>query len=254
MHIFDILRQSLQKQLCIVFNENHVAGIGHPPADGKDRLCRTLRRRQAVSFTQCMVSHSLKLGVNVLQNREEKHFLGFVEFIERALRNADRLRQLIYGGFLHPQRDSTAPRFLQQRLAELLGLVIGKSQAHAPLNMTISVYLVILYHASFWFARGVEKNILILTKNYFPLTHCFMKALLFLWQRTAPPSELKLHPLTRFLSKFESFAKTSRRNTACFLLLIRLKMRWRNCTKSLIWWKRKCLAFPQTESASFRCR
>ena len=73
-------------------------------------------------------SDSVKLGVNVLQNREEKHFLGFVEFIERALRNADRLRQLIHGGFLHPQRDSAMPRFLQQRLAELLGLVIGKSQ------------------------------------------------------------------------------------------------------------------------------
>ena len=129
MHVFDILRQSLQKQLRIVFNENHVAGIGQPPADGKNRLCRTLRRRQAVCFAQCMVSHSVKLGVNVLQNREEKHFLGFVEFIERALRNADRLRQLIHGGFLHPQRDSTMSRFLQQRLAELLSLVIGKSQA-----------------------------------------------------------------------------------------------------------------------------
>ena len=66
--------------------------------------------------------------MNVLQNREEKHFLGFVEFIERALRNADRLRQLIHGGFFHPQRDGAAPRFLQQRLAELLSLVIGKSQ------------------------------------------------------------------------------------------------------------------------------
>ena len=50
MDIFDVLRQSLQKQLRIVFNENHVAGIGQPPADGKNRLCRTLRRRQAVSF------------------------------------------------------------------------------------------------------------------------------------------------------------------------------------------------------------
>ena len=88
-------------------------------------------------------------------------FLGFVEFIERALRNADRLRQLIHGGFLHPQRDSAMPRFLQQCLAELLSLVIGKSQARASLNMTVSVYLVILYRASFWFARGVEKKSLI---------------------------------------------------------------------------------------------
>ena len=111
-----------------MFNENHVAGIRQSPTDGKNRLCRALRRRQAVNFAQCMVSHSVKLGVNVLQNREEKHFLGFVEFIERALCNADRLRQLLYGGFLHPQRDSTMPRFLQQRLAELLSLVIGKSQ------------------------------------------------------------------------------------------------------------------------------
>ena len=95
-----------------------------------------------------MVSHSVKLGVNVLQNREEKHFLGFVEFIERALCNADRLRQLLYGGFLHPQRDSTMSRFLQQRLAELLSLVIGKSQGRAlHENMTASVLLVILYRA-----------------------------------------------------------------------------------------------------------
>ena len=72
--------------------------------------------------------------MNVLQNREEKHFLGFVEFIERALRNADRLRQLIHGGFFHPQCDGAAPRFLQQCLAELLGLVIGKSQARASLK------------------------------------------------------------------------------------------------------------------------
>ena len=77
---------------------------------------------------QCAVSYSAKLGVNALQNREEKHFLGFVEFIERALRNADRLRQLLYGGFLHPQCDGAAPRFLQQCLSELLSLVIGKSQ------------------------------------------------------------------------------------------------------------------------------
>ena len=108
-----------------------------------------------------MVSHSVKLGVNVLQNREEKHFLGFVEFIERALRNPDRLRQLIHGGFLHPQRDSAMSRFLQQRLAELLGLVIGKSQACAPSNMTVLVCLVILYRASFRFARGAGKNSLI---------------------------------------------------------------------------------------------
>ena len=128
MDIFDVIRQSLQKQLRIVFNESHVAGIGQPPADGKNRLCRTLRRRQAVCFAQCMVSHSVKIGVNVLQNREEKHFLGFVEFIERALRNADRLRQLLYGGFLHPKRDSTMSRFLQQRLAELFCFVFGKSQ------------------------------------------------------------------------------------------------------------------------------
>ena len=132
MHIFDILRQSLQKQLRIVFNENHIAGIGQPPTDGKDSLCRTFRRLQAVRFAQCMVSHSVKLGVNVLQNREEKHFLGFVEFIERALRNAGRLRQLLYGGFLHPQCDGAAPCFLQQCLAELISLVIGKSQACAP--------------------------------------------------------------------------------------------------------------------------
>ena len=142
MHIFDILRQTLQKQFCIVFNENHVAGIGQPPTDGKDRL-----------------------------------------------------RQLLYGGFLHPHRDSTMSRFLQQRLAELLSLVIGKSQAHAPLNMTILVYWVILYHASFWFAMGVEKNILILTKNYFPLTHYFMKALLSFRQRTAPPKIKNAPPL-----------------------------------------------------------
>ena len=70
--------------------------------------------------------------MDALQNREEKHFLGFVEFIERALRNPDRLRQLLYGGFLHPQRDSTMSRFLQQRLAELLSLVIGKSQGRTP--------------------------------------------------------------------------------------------------------------------------
>ena len=50
MHIFDILRQSLQKQLRIVFNENHIAGIGQPPTDGKDSLCRTFRRLQAVRF------------------------------------------------------------------------------------------------------------------------------------------------------------------------------------------------------------
>ena len=109
-----------------------------------------------------MVSHSVKLGVNVLQNREEKHFLGFEEFIERALRNADRLRQLIHGGFLHPQCNSAMSCFLQQRLAELLGLVIGKSQARASLNMTVLVHLVILYRTSFSFARGAGKNSLII--------------------------------------------------------------------------------------------
>ena len=45
--------------------------------------------------------------------------------------------------------------------AKLLGLVIGKSQAHASLNMTNSVLLVILYRVSFCFARGAEKKSLI---------------------------------------------------------------------------------------------
>ena len=118
-----------------MFNENHVAGIGQPPANGKNRLCRTLRRRQAVRFTQRAVSHPVKLGVDALQNREEKHFLGFVEFIKRAFCDTDSLRQLIHGGFLHPQRDSTMSRFLQQRLAELLSLVIGKSQGRTLLEI-----------------------------------------------------------------------------------------------------------------------
>ena len=96
-------------------------------------------------------------------------------------------------------------RFLQQRLAELLSLVIGKSQAHAPLNMTILVYWVILYHASFWFARSVEKNILILTKNYFPLTHYFMKALLSFRQRTAPPKIKNAPPPNRNCTPFDGF-------------------------------------------------
>ncbi|MFQ9842859.1 MAG: hypothetical protein ACLRWU_13680, partial [Ruminococcus sp.] len=94
---------------------------------------------------------------------------------------------------------------LQQRLAELLSLVIGKSQAHAPLNMTILVYWVILYHASFWFAMGVEKNILILTKNYFPLTHYFMKALLSFRQRTAPPKIKNAPPPNRNCTPLTGF-------------------------------------------------
>ena len=49
--------------------------------------------------------------------------------------NADRLCQLIHGGFLHPQRDSAMPRFLQQRLAELLSFVIGKSQGRTLLEI-----------------------------------------------------------------------------------------------------------------------
>ena len=89
----------------------------------------------------------------------------------QAFRNADSLRQLIHGGFFHPQRYSTMSRFFQQRLAELLSLVIGKSQAYASLNMTVLVCSVILYRVSFSFASGVEKNIRILTKNYFHLSH-----------------------------------------------------------------------------------
>ena len=61
--------------------------------------------------------------------------------------------------------------------------------------MTVLVLLVILYCASLWFARGVEKNIRILTKNYFPLTHYFMKALLSFRQRTAPPQIQNCTPL-----------------------------------------------------------
>ena len=72
------------------------------------------------------------------------------------------LRQLIHGGFLHPQCNSAMSCFLQQRLAELLGLVIGKSQARASLNMTVLVRLVILYRASFGFARGAGENSLII--------------------------------------------------------------------------------------------
>ena len=75
MHVFDLIRQSLQKQLRIVFNENHIAGIGQPPTDGKSRLCRAFRLRQTDIFAQCAVSHLVKLGMDTLQNRKEKHFL-----------------------------------------------------------------------------------------------------------------------------------------------------------------------------------
>ena len=68
-------------------------------------------------------------------------------------------------------------RFLQQRLAELLSLVIGKSQAHASLNMTDSVFSVILYRAFFWFAMGVEKKSLI--KHYIGFVN-------LLFNRSAP--------------------------------------------------------------------
>ena len=118
-----------------MFNKNHVSGIGKTLAYCKNRLCRALRCWHAAISVQRLVSHPVKLGVDALQNREKKHFFGFVEFIERALCNADRLRQLLYGGFLHPQRDSTMSRFLQQRLAELLSLVIGKSQGRALLEI-----------------------------------------------------------------------------------------------------------------------
>ncbi len=96
MDIFDILRQSLQKQLRIVFNENHVAGIGQPPADGKNRLCRTPRCWQAAISVQRLVSHPVKLGVDTFQNRKEGHLLGFVEFIERTFCDTDSLCQLIH--------------------------------------------------------------------------------------------------------------------------------------------------------------
>ena len=94
-------------------------------------------------------------------------------FLAELYEMADLLRHLIHGGFLHPQRDIATPRFLQQRLAELLSLVIGKSQGRTSLNMTISVLLVILYRAFFWFAMGVEKKSLIkrsavLQKGMFP--------------------------------------------------------------------------------------
>ena len=72
------MKSKQQKQLRVLLNENHVAGIGQPPTDGKNRLC-----------------------------------------------------QLIHGGFLHSLRDSTMPRFFQQRPAELLSLIIGKSQGFA---------------------------------------------------------------------------------------------------------------------------
>ena len=42
MLLFDRFRQSLQKQLCVMFDENHVIGIGQTLADRKNRLCRTL--------------------------------------------------------------------------------------------------------------------------------------------------------------------------------------------------------------------
>ena len=131
-----------------------------------------------------------------------------------------------HGGFFHPQCDGAAPRFLQQCFAELLGLVIGKSQARASLNMTDSVLSVILYRVSFWFARGVEKNIRILTKNYFPLTHYFMKALRFLWQRTAPPKiknapppNRNCTPLTDFYQNYGSLPAASCRTQTAHLTL-----------------------------------
>ena len=79
-----------------MFNESHAASIRQPPADGQNRLCRALRGWQAAISAQRLVSHPVKLGADTFQNCEEGHLLGFVEFIERALRNADRLCQLIH--------------------------------------------------------------------------------------------------------------------------------------------------------------
>ena len=71
MVVFNIFRQSLQKQLCIIFDESHVAGIGKPPAYSKHRLCRSFRRRQAAIFAQDLICHSIQLGMDPLQNRKE---------------------------------------------------------------------------------------------------------------------------------------------------------------------------------------
>ena len=95
--------------------------------------------------------------------------------------------------------------------------------------MTVSVLLVILYRAFFWFAMGVEKNIRILTKKLFPLTHYYMKALLFLWQRTAPPKiknapppNRNCTPLTGFYQNYGSLPKSpvNKRVFWTFFLLV----------------------------------
>ena len=158
------------------------------------RLRCTLCGRQADIFTQCQIGNPVKFGVDALQNSEEQHFLGFIKFIERAFCYSHSLRQLIHGGFLHPQRDGTASRFLQQCLAELLSLVIGKSQGCASSNMTVLVLLVILYRVSFWFARGAGKNMLILTEKLFSLNAMFQEGAPLPSAKSCTPSKPKLLP------------------------------------------------------------
>ena len=96
------------------------------------------------------------------ENVENNIYKGFAKGLQDPyVKSQQRLKSLVLGqGHISPKADECMLRFFQQCLAELFCFVFGKVKAKIESfkNMTVSVLLVILYHATFYFARGARKK------------------------------------------------------------------------------------------------
>ena len=108
---FHVLRQPMQKKICVLLDEHEGFRLGQPPARRQDRLCRAGGRGKRRILLQGPLRRRKALGMDILQHGEKQQLLGIKEFIKRSLGYPNGICQLLHGGFPHPDGNAATPRF-----------------------------------------------------------------------------------------------------------------------------------------------
>ena len=75
------LRQPVQEELRVVFDENEGFRLGEPSAGRQDRRCRAAGRVNLRIFLQGLLRYREALGLDVLQYSEKPQLFGIKEFV-----------------------------------------------------------------------------------------------------------------------------------------------------------------------------
>ena len=127
---FDLLRQSVQEKLRVIFDEHEGFCLGEPPAGCQNCRSCAVSRKQRRILLQGVLRRRKALGMNILQHSEKQEFLGVKKLVERTFGDSDSICQLLHSGLSHPNGNAAAPRFADQIPANQSILFVCKS--HGP--------------------------------------------------------------------------------------------------------------------------